>query len=239
MEHRDRDFDIDLEVGGNCSEEGSSEDSTSDTKKEVNLVSEFYGRLNDSPAKDEECGGFYGNIPNSDGVDVRNMPKLVGEKSPGSTQKEKRKKTSNKKAPKPPRPPRGPSLDSADQKLIKEIAQLATLKRARIERMKALKKAKMTRASSSSQNSVIAMVFTGLFLLVILFQGIAPRTKSSVATFEGSPESAGSPLGGLISVQYNQNSYITHMNGPAYGSPRLVEEVAGSSAEKKPGRVAG
>ncbi|KAI6692899.1 hypothetical protein NL676_020609 [Syzygium grande] len=239
MEHRERDFDIDLEVGGNCSEEGSSEDSTSATKKEVKLVSEVYGRLNDSLVNDEDGVSFYVNILNSDGVDARNTAKLVREQSPGSAQKEKRKKTSNKKAAKPPRPPRGPSLDSADQKLIKEIAQLAMLKRARNERMKALKKAKMARGSSSSQNSVIAMVFTVLFLLVILFQGIAPRTKSSVATFEGSPESAGSPLGGLISVQYNQNPYITHTNGPAYGSPRLVEEVAGLRAEGKPDRVAG
>lgn len=171
MEYRERDFDIDLEAGSNCSEEGSSEESTSATKKEVKLVSEVYGRLNDSPVKDEDGVGFYVNILNSDGVDVRNMAKLVGEKNPGSAQKEKRKKSSNKKAPKPPRPPRGPSLDSTDQKLIKEMAQLAMLKRARIERMKALKKAKMARASSSSQNSVIAMVFTVLFLLVILFQG--------------------------------------------------------------------
>lgn len=239
MEYRERDFDIDLEAGSNCSEEGSSEDSTSATKKEVKLVSEVYGRLNDSPVKDEDGVVFYVNILNSDRVDARNMAKLVGEKSPGSAQKEKRKKNSNKKAPKPPRPPRSPSLDSTDEKLIKEMAQLAMLKRARIERMKALKKAKMARASSSCQNSVIAMVFTVLFLLVILFQGIAPRTKSSVATFEGSPESAGSPLGGLISVQYNQNAYITHMNEPADGSPLLVEEVAGSGAGGKPGRVAG
>lgn len=76
----------------------------------------------------------------------------------GTPEKEKRKKSSNKKAPKPPRPPRAPSLDAADHKLIREITELAMLKRARIERMKALKK-------------MIAMVFTVIFCIVILLQG--------------------------------------------------------------------
>lgn len=87
--------------------------------------------------------------------------------------KENRKKTStNKKASKPPRPPRGPSLDAADQKLIREIAESAMLKRIRIERVKALKKMKATKPSSSSNNSLFAMIFTIIFCLVIVLQGI-------------------------------------------------------------------
>jgi len=89
---------------------------------------------------------------------------------------EKRKKTCNKKAPKPPRSPQAPSLDAADLKLIREISELAMLKRARIERMKALKKMKIAKASSgpsssSSTSSFLAMVFTVVFFVVIIFQG--------------------------------------------------------------------
>lgn len=85
------------------------------------------------------------------------------------------KKASSAK--KPPRPPRPLSLDAADQKLIKELAELAMIKRARIERMKALKQKKNSKilssssSTSSSYGSFFAMVFTVIFLLVILFQG--------------------------------------------------------------------
>lgn len=87
--------------------------------------------------------------------------------------KEKCKSGSTKKPPKPPRPPRGLSMDAADQKLIKEIAELAMIKRARIERMKALKKMKVAKASSmsSSSGNLIAMLFTVIFCIVIIFQG--------------------------------------------------------------------
>lgn len=87
--------------------------------------------------------------------------------------KEKRKKSSNKKAAKPPRPPKAPSLDAADHKLIREITELAMLKRARIERMKVLKKMKAAKSSQSSgsSSSVFALVFTFVFCIVILLQG--------------------------------------------------------------------
>ncbi|KAL8490531.1 hypothetical protein ACS0TY_022524 [Phlomoides rotata] len=101
----------------------------------------------------------------------------VGAISPGSgdkVKKEKRVWVSAKKSPKPPRPPapRGLSLDAADQKLIKEISQLLMIKRARIERIKALRKAKAAaKTSSSSSGNFIAMLFTILFCVVIVFQG--------------------------------------------------------------------
>ncbi|GFP98497.1 hypothetical protein PHJA_001993600 [Phtheirospermum japonicum] len=73
---------------------------------------------------------------------------------------------------KPPRPPKGLSLDASDQKLIKEISELAMIKRARIERMKALKKIKAAKASStSSSGNLIAMAFTVIFCVAIIFQG--------------------------------------------------------------------
>ncbi|MED6145638.1 hypothetical protein PIB30_027205 [Stylosanthes scabra] len=114
--------------------------------------------------------------------------------------KEKHKKSNNKKSPKPPRPPRAPSLDAADQKLIREISELAMLKRARIERMKALKKMKAAKTSSSSGSSMFAMIFTVIFCIVIVLQGISPG-KTSVASFQGSPEPAGEAGAALIEVQ--------------------------------------
>ena len=84
----------------------------------------------------------------------------------------KHKKGSNKKASKPPRPPRAPLLDAADHKLIRELTELAMLKRARIERLKALKKMRAAKSSSpSSSSSILAMVFTLVFCIVIIFQG--------------------------------------------------------------------
>lgn len=138
---------------------------------------------------DIECGRVDGgsvtiedqaNMVNSD-VDVDSVESVVidlniedMDSAERKVVKENRKKTStNKKASKPPRPPRGPSLDVADQKLIKEIAELAMLKRIRIERVKALKKMKATKpSSSSSNNSLFAMIFTIIFCLVIVLQGI-------------------------------------------------------------------
>lgn len=109
---------------------------------------------------------------------LTNNQKNIDELSPEivkNNKREKRKTTSAKKPCKPPRPPRGVSLDAADQKLIKEIAELAMIKRARIERMKALKKMKAAKASSASASSsgnLIAMLFTVIFCLVVIFQGI-------------------------------------------------------------------
>ncbi|GER43976.1 hypothetical protein STAS_20856 [Striga asiatica] len=95
-----------------------------------------------------------------------------------NAKKEKRFSMSAKKPPKPPRPPRGLSLDAADQKLIKEISELAMIKRARIERMRALKKmragAKASSGASSSSGNLIAMLFTVVFCIVVIFQGCHP-----------------------------------------------------------------
>lgn len=89
--------------------------------------------------------------------------------------KEKLKVSGAKKSLKPPRPPRGLSLNASDHKLVKEIAELAILKRSRIERMKALKKLKASKESSSglfSSGSMFSILFTIIFCLVLIFQGI-------------------------------------------------------------------
>ncbi|KAL0299851.1 UNVERIFIED_CONTAM: hypothetical protein Scaly_2569100 [Sesamum calycinum] len=115
--------------------------------------------------------------------------KILAGISPDSgkkTKKEKRFSMSAKKPPKPPRPPRGLSLDAADQKLIKEISELARIKRARIERMKVLKRmkaAKVSSASASSSGNLIAMLFTILFCIVIIFQGNASLLIADLMEF--------------------------------------------------------
>lgn len=141
--------------------------------------------------------------------------------------KDKHKKASNNKAPKPPRPPRGPSLDAADHKLIREISELAMLKRARVERIKALKKMRNTKPpSSNTSSSMLAMIFTVVFFVVIIFQGMSSG-KPSVASFQGSPVSGGGADEGLISVQYQLNP---SSDSNAHGSdpPNFVQQIAGS-----------
>ncbi|ESW26399.1 hypothetical protein PHAVU_003G116800 [Phaseolus vulgaris] len=147
-------------------------------------------------------------------------------------EKEKRKKSSNKKAPKPPRAPRAPSMDAADHKLIREITELAMLKRARIERMKALKKMKAAKASSSSSSSMFAMVFTVIFCIVILLQGMSSG-KSSVATFQGSPVPAGVTEGGLIDVQHQLNPSSSDPNAPGFQYHKIVQQFTGSDLPAK------
>ncbi|KAI3822338.1 hypothetical protein L1987_09927 [Smallanthus sonchifolius] len=114
----------------------------------------------------------------------------------------KSKKASSAK--KPPRPPRPLSLDASDQKLIKELAELAMMKRARIERMKALKQKKNSKispsSSPSSHGSFLAMLFTIIFLLVILFQG-----QNSGVTIQGSPQTGQGSADGLTVVQNQFN----------------------------------
>ncbi|KAL3626621.1 hypothetical protein CASFOL_030170 [Castilleja foliolosa] len=107
-------------------------------------------------------------------------------------------KAAKKPFSKPPRPPKGLVLDASDQKLIKEISDLAMIKRARIERMKALKKMKAAKASStSSSGNLIAMVFTVIFCVVVIFQGC----HSSVISHGNKLESKGVAVGNIIAVQ--------------------------------------
>ncbi|KAH6833066.1 transmembrane protein [Perilla frutescens var. hirtella] len=166
------------------------------------------------------------------GIDLGGVSPESGEK----TRKERRVSTSAKK---PPRPPRGLSLDAADQKLIKEISELLMIKRARIERMKALKKtkaAKGTSASASSSGNLVAMLFTVLFCIVIIFQGchpwgFFPRSGSAVG-IPISPKSDGATEGGVLSLQDKRNLSTGSVNVmlSEVGSPNVL--VAGSDNNK-------
>ncbi|KAL5541496.1 hypothetical protein UlMin_009206 [Ulmus minor] len=235
---RDKGFEVDLESGLVVSDEDLSTTSVSGSKRQAKtLVSKFCGGFVDDGMS---CCDLSSNGVSPESVEVATNKISEGEGTPDQAGKkvvkEKRKKTSNKKAPKPPRPPRGPSLDAADQKLIREISELAMLKRARTERMKALKKMKAAKASSSSSN-LFAMVFTFLFCLVIIFQGISSR--SSPENFQGPPISGGATEGGsLISVQIYPNPSASISNGPGSESPNIVEQVAGSDPPEKLRRFA-
>ncbi|XP_050372563.1 uncharacterized protein LOC126790394 [Argentina anserina] len=244
MDHkgrRDKDFEIDLESGLVVSEEDSSDSSVSSVKKQTKtLLAKVYGGFSDGSVNTEDRVGFCGNGFNSNGVCPENLKLATNKTVEGNggknheektRQKDKRKKTSNKKPPKPPRPPRGPSLDAADQKLIKELSEIAMWKRARVERMKALKKMKAAKASSSNSN-VYAMVFTILFCVVLIFQGIS-SSRSSTTGFEGSPLSSGRMEGSLISIQFYPNPSSNALSGPRFESLNMVEQVAGSDQQEK------
>ncbi|XP_039050747.1 uncharacterized protein LOC120191964 isoform X1 [Hibiscus syriacus] len=144
--------------------------------------------------------------------------------------KEKRKSLSHKK---PPRPPRAPSLDAADQKLIKEIAELARLKRARIERIKVLKKMKAAEETTSHRNNVLATVFTIIFCIVMIFQGMSPGGRPTGSQESPVPVGAGAVNRGLISVQFSEKPSASIPNQPDSGSPNLVEQVVGLDAQEK------
>ncbi|KAL3829319.1 hypothetical protein ACJIZ3_018121 [Penstemon smallii] len=157
-----------------------------------------------------------------------------------NSKKEKRKSTSAKKPPKPPRPPRGFSLDAADQKLIKEITELAMIKRARNERMKALKKMKASKHSSvstSSSGNMIAMLFTILFCIVIIFQAMLSSLgchSSGISQRNSSGDiSRLSTKGNIIAVQDQWNLSTT--SAPSNGdiSPNLMVMIPGLDEDKK------
>ncbi|KAJ6902747.1 hypothetical protein NC651_020278 [Populus alba x Populus x berolinensis] len=231
MAPRDRGFEVDLESGVRNSVEDSCKNAGSGVKTPTKpLLAKVCGAFTDGTANGEERVNLCGNVSDSGGGSA-DQAKLEGEISVDQVEKKmvkkKHKKTSNKK---PPRPPRGPSLDAADQKLIKEISELAMLKRARIERMKALKKLKATKPSSN--NNLFAMVFTILFCLVILFQGMSSRATS--ASSMGSPVSSETAGDDLISVQYFGNPSASESNGPGSGYPNFIETIAGSDPPKNP-----
>ncbi|XP_042022671.1 uncharacterized protein LOC121769958 [Salvia splendens] len=169
--------------------------------------------------------------------------KDAGGVSPNSEGKTRKERRSTMSAKKPPRPPRGLSLDAADQKLIKEISELLMMKRARIERIKALKKAKAAKGMSSSASSagnLIAMLFTLLFCIVIIFQGCHPWgnfTRNSSAVGDPiSPMSYGATEGNVLPLKDTQNlsSGSVHMSYEV-GSPNLL--VRGSDNKAGGGRA--
>ncbi|KAJ9546355.1 hypothetical protein OSB04_018898 [Centaurea solstitialis] len=206
---RDPDFVIDLESGAGVSPDLSSDE---------NLPKTDFSKLSDHVMSVDD------DLENNVKVVIDSKVE-VGKK----IGKEKRKKSSSaKKPPKPPRPPRGFSLDAADQKLIKELAELAIIKRARIERMKALKQKKALRASSSSSSmngSLFAMLFTVIFFLMILLQGMSCRSPG--ITPQGSPQTNEN---GLIFTQEQLNPSATDSILPDSKSLNLLEKISGSAS---------
>lgn len=178
---RDQNPEVDLESGLAVDGADSKKNSPGNSKQGKSLFAKVSGMFCDYVLGDDGSS-LYWNESNTRGLSDADMEKVTckspaGRDSVGcamqSPAKENRKKSSNKKAPKPPRPPRAPSLDAADLKLIREISELAMLKRARIERMQALKKKmKTTKSSSLSNSGIFSMVFTIVFCVVIIFQGI-------------------------------------------------------------------
>lgn len=178
---KERDFGVDLEAGDTAGDQTERADNILASSLERNFFNKLcQGSVNvDALGKagnGVSLGSSNGGVTSPEEVKLLVDEKLQVEEVVDLKEnyigKEKRKTKSAKKPPKPPRPPRGLSLDAYDQKLIKEIAQLAMMKRVRIERIKALKKIKAAKASSSSSGSLFAMLFTIVFCLVILFQGI-------------------------------------------------------------------
>ncbi|XP_073135113.1 uncharacterized protein [Henckelia pumila] len=160
-------------------------------------------------------------------INVKNVSEISSDMGK-SVKKDSRKSTSAKKPPKPPRPPRS-SLDAADQKLIKEMTELAMIKRARIERMKALKKMKAAKtsssASASSSGNLVALLFTVLFCIVIIFKGchssgMHPRNNNTIHV-HGSSESNSEISGNNIVVQVQNRQNLSVGNAPlmSTGSP--------------------
>ncbi|CAN0855300.1 hypothetical protein LINGRAHAP2_LOCUS6171 [Linum grandiflorum] len=221
-----RGFYVDLESGPNNSTAGEASSTSSAVRSLFHKVcSAFVAAVDGVSSPDELQKSLCGN---SDGEQAK--LEGVNEASSGSDHSEKqqqRRKSSSphKKSPKPPRPPRGPSLDAADIKLIKEISELAMLKRARIERIKALKKAKAAKASSaSSTGNLFAMVFTVLFFLVIICQGMSSRITAIELNTAPEPARTMDNNNELISVQYFGNPSVNGPIGLQSGSHNLVEQ---------------
>ncbi|GKV46174.1 hypothetical protein SLEP1_g53180 [Rubroshorea leprosula] len=233
---------VDLEKGdrGSSVEDSSKSPVLGVKKHEISLLSKVYSHYIEGS---EGRVSLSSNELNSSGVLAENVKVVMSMNMDGKKSNEEKKvvnekhqKTSNKKSPKPPRPPRAPSLDAADLKLIRELSELARLKRARIERMKALKNMKAAKPSSSN-NNVFAMVFTIIFCLVILFQGMSSR--STHVNMQGSPLPTGATDRSLISMQYIGNPPASDLNEPKSASPNLVVQVPGSNSQKQPRMFAG
>ncbi|KAF7818114.1 putative transmembrane protein [Senna tora] len=208
---RDKDFEFDLESGGNTSEEDVFRDLDSSERESISSFSLAWNRLlNLDGSKQHETGVETCSSSSKSGDVVDDNVKLLVDTYLEDVQKQlspvksnnakgKKKKT-NSKPSKPPRPPKGPSLDAADQKLVKEISELALRKRERIKKIKAVRKMK-ARKASSSYTGFSALVITIFFLTVIILQGIKSGS-SAVVGLMASPEPAVASDEGLISVHF-------------------------------------
>lgn len=194
MAHGDKDLELDIEkepiTGEEEEEEYHNRNPYSGLKNMTELLlAKVRGSFTQGSSDDGVS--LSGDASNSGRDYAKNMQAMTGMnvdiKDDGKENKlvrEKCKRVSNKKSPKPPRPPRSPSLDAADPKLIRELAELARLKRARIKQMKALKNMKISKGAAPSSSNMLALVFTILLCIVIIFQG---NKYFSLMGFSNSP----------------------------------------------------
>ncbi|XP_073283440.1 uncharacterized protein [Primulina huaijiensis] len=221
---KERDIVIDIETCVNSSKEEVSLEILDD---QVGKVVSFTACGMPMVLEELANGEISASLP----VYVKNVSEISSDLGK-SARKDSRKSTSVKKPPKPPRPPRS-SIDAADQKLIKEMAEFAMIKRARIERMKALKKMKSSKASSSasasasasSSGNLVALLFTVLFCIAIIFKGchpsgMHPRNNTAIHV-HGYSESSSEINGNSIVVQVKNRKNLSMGNAPlmSAGSP--------------------
>ncbi|KGN58129.1 uncharacterized protein LOC101214824 [Cucumis sativus] len=253
MATKDREFEIDLEGGGNTSEDDLSSETDSTSKPHARKT---FGRLRSgflSSDRSVSRTGIFASSSNSTklvklGVDEN--VELLMESSDGEKRREfgafaeknnvKGKIKKNGKVHKPPRPPRGPSLDAADRIFVREIAELAVKKRATVERIKALKKMKAEKTSSFN-SSLPALFITLLFFVVIIFQGMSAKGSTMVTVSDSPAPSVGGSAGLIVqhSLQFQSSpnvnepeSHILNFAGKQTSDPAtavreasLVEEL--------------
>lgn len=172
---RGKDYEVDLEIGSlGCVEDPVEVPELGDRRLGMKLLSKVCnGHFDEVTIKGLSLQGNMSNheeimeIVSVDGLEEERM----GNSGDKSSFKDKKKKMNHKRPSKPPRPPKGPSINASDHKLIQEISECASLKRARVERIRALKKARAASTSSSLSSNVVALVFTIIFFVVIIFQG--------------------------------------------------------------------
>ncbi|KAK3022759.1 hypothetical protein RJ639_046722 [Escallonia herrerae] len=230
------DCDIDLESGGNTSEEDGSKDLSLRSDHAMYLLNRTWSGSEGFNGA-ARCGdglSFYDEVLSSGQISAENVTmssEELGEEMVNFLQKkwakEKRRKLNSEKPPKPPRPPGGPSLDAADMKLVKEISELTMMKRQRTARMKALKKVKAEKKKSSLSN-VFAMAVTVLFCLVIIFQGNHKEDANS--NNEGKLAST-KLIGGLFAEWSSGFSCITKIRCKDQYQLPLCEESKLSTAK--------
>ncbi|KAL8481315.1 hypothetical protein ACS0TY_027725 [Phlomoides rotata] len=189
----------------------------------------------DEVVKSDNLGNFSGNQKSVDEVSVKNS-------------KREKRKSSGKKPPKPPRPSTGLWLDAADQKLIKEITELAMMKRARVERMKKMKVGKTSSSStpSSSSGSLLAMMFTIIFCIVIILQGklmtcyfyirfdlliVLSEIWFSIGCHSSGYSRINKPPVPSLGSLEPSNQIISGVPLTSIGSPNVMEPVLGSDSK--------
>ncbi|XP_038903260.1 uncharacterized protein LOC120089897 [Benincasa hispida] len=241
MATKDREFEIDLEGGGNTSEDDLSSETDSTSKRHARKT---FNRLRSGFLSSDGSISRIGSFASSSnstklvklGVDENvelSMDSSDGEKRRefGAFAEKKNVKGKIGKVHKPPRPPRGPSLDAADRIFVKEMTELAVKKRATVERIKALKKMKAEKASSFN-SSLPALFITLLFFVVIIFQGMSAKGSTMVLMSDSPAPSVGGSAGLIVQHSFQSSpdvnepqSHILNFAGKQTSDPDAIREA--------------